>query len=165
MDRNRFDTLTRMIAARRSRRGALAVLLGAALFDNHPPVLADLDTGKGKGQPANRVEGRKTGKGQGREDAECTKKCEKYIDPKTSESEFCCKGGFCSCGGKCCQECLEELVIPPDGDVQVASAFCCKAPMVVCPNPDGTTVNCCKGSCNDCDEAGPGAITGSYRRR
>jgi hypothetical protein len=48
MDRNRFDTLTRVVSARQSRRTALATLLGAALLGRDPGTA--LARGKRRGK-------------------------------------------------------------------------------------------------------------------
>jgi hypothetical protein len=47
MDRDRFDALVRLIAARRSRRGTLAALLGAALLGQAPDTEGNEGVGCG----------------------------------------------------------------------------------------------------------------------
>ncbi len=49
MDRERFDALVRLIAARRSRRGTLAALLGAALLGQTTGVAGKYRKGRGGG--------------------------------------------------------------------------------------------------------------------
>jgi hypothetical protein len=163
MDHERFDALSRALASARPRRGVLGLVLGVTLLGHGSSVFAEPGKAKGKGHSKDGGSGHETGKGKGHAfDRLCaTLACEKYPVPSTEKAEFCCKGGFCSCGGSCCQgECFQT------GDVaNPTKVFCCSGPkLVVCETASGDQT-CCEGSCENCDVIGPSAIVGSYRRR
>jgi hypothetical protein len=61
MDRERFDALARLLAARGSRRGALGAVLGAALFGQGMDALAGPGKGRARGKQRNRRKQRKSG--------------------------------------------------------------------------------------------------------
>jgi hypothetical protein len=65
--------------------------------------------------------------------------------------DFCCAGGYCSCGGACCQDCAIDVVTEAE--------FCCSA-------AGGTPCKaaCCAGECLPDGECPIGARLGSYRR-
>jgi hypothetical protein len=168
MDRERFDALTRMFVAKRSRRGALVAVVGAALFQGGAHALAKPGKAKGKGHGKGHGAGHDTGAGQGHDnDGTCDPAaCARLPVPEGAKPEFCCKGGFCSCGGKCCPgtDCFQSGL--PDEPINV---FCCTGPkLVVCCEKDDCTrdpeATCCAGSCDACGNPGPSGIAGSYRR-
>lgn len=165
MDRERFDSLARVIAAKRSRRGAVAAILGLAVLGHGSPVDATPGKAKGKGHSNNGGAGHDKGHGQGHgNDKVCADlACEKTPVPDGSEPEFCCKGGFCSCGGACC----EGACFQTGTDDNPKQVFCCTGKMrVVCQVlfEGELRDTCCDGSCEVCDAPGTSALAGSYRR-
>ncbi len=103
MDHERFDALSRAFAFVRPRQSVLSLILGATLLSRSSSVLATPGKAKGKGHSKDGGHGHETGKGKGHaSDKICASlACEKYPIPSTGKAEFCCKGGFCSCGGSC----------------------------------------------------------------
>ena len=101
MDRDRFDILTRLVAASRSRRAALGTLLGAALLGLPlPPVAAKRKaTRKGKGKPKRR----------GRDRDRRQPRPQRRRPAQTEAAGRCCSRNACVPGpganlGKCCFE-------------------------------------------------------------
>ena len=82
MDRSRFDALTRLLAAKASRRTAFGALLGVALLGKAPGVLAK---GNGKGKQ-NHARSRRKGKGKERGHD---------IRKVTARQESCWRAGAC----------------------------------------------------------------------
>ncbi len=155
MDRNRFDALARALASKRSRRGALAMLLSSGFLRHSPQTLA-----------ARGGKGHKKQCTPGADPNQCGKLHYPVLDRAGVvagyEAESCCKNGFCSCGGQCCGNgCFQT------GDERLPTkVFCCSDPQFVeCPDASGEGETCCEGSCENCPQVGPGAVTGSYRRR
>jgi hypothetical protein len=168
MDRERFDALTRLFASKGSRRAALGAVIGVSLFQSGARVRAEPGKAKGKGHGKDRGAGHDKGNGQGhRNDGTCDPAaCAALPVPEGAKPEFCCKGGFCSCGGTCCSEidCFQSGL--RDEPINV---FCCTGPkLVVCCEEDDCakdrTATCCAGSCDACGAPGPSGIAGSYRR-
>ena len=160
MDRERFDALARLIASKRSRRGAIAAVLGLALMGPGREAFAESGKGRGKGHDKGRGKGHGASNGQGHacEDACAGRKC--GIDPVTGKPEFCCKDGSCSCGGKCCGDACFQT-----GDVVTPNkVFCCTGSKKVICGETKADETCCEGSCEACDTPGPAGIAGSYRR-
>ena len=153
MDRERFDAIARLFADTRSRRRAIGLLLGAGLLAPHSTLLA----GPGKGA------GHRKCRGQGHRDGECETGCRP--DPRTGKPGFLCRDGFCSCGGKCCaDQCFYDF----GGTSRPVKEFCCTGPKLdFCPSedPNADPACCTSDAENPCSCLGPGAITGSYRRR
>ncbi len=166
MDRERFDELTRLLSREQPRRVVLGSILGAALLGRGSHVLAAPGRAKGKGHSKDHGRGHDKGRGQGHENDKLCRdlSCGKLAVPEGDEPEFCCKGGFCSCGGKCCADaCFWKG--PEDA---LEDVVCCTGPKwVVCRvEIDGIqTDTCCEGSCEACAPPGPSGIAGSYRRR
>jgi hypothetical protein len=169
MDQDRFDTLSRALASTPHRRSLLGLILGAALLGRGGQSAAAGDKGKGKGHSQSGGEGHEKGKGEGHQ---CDKICadlacddvKQTPVPPGARPEFCCKGGFCSCGGKCCEgQCFQTGTEESPDNV-----FCCTGPkLVVCQVLRNGELEdtCCKGSCDTCDDPNTSAIAGSYRRR
>jgi len=161
MDRERFDAITRLLADSRSRRRALGLLLGAGLLAPHSTLLAG--PGKGVGHSKCRGQGHLKDTGQGHDEGECKTDCPP--DPRTGKPGFLCRDGSCSCGGKCCaDQCFYDF----GGTSSPVAEFCCTGPKLdFCPNADPNAAPaCCRHDAEDpCSCAGPGAITGTYRRR
>ena len=161
MDRERFDAIARLFAESRSRRRALGLLLGAGLLAPHSSLLAG--PGKGAGHRKCRGQGHLKDTGQGHNEGECKSDCP--ADPRTGKPGFLCPDGFCSCDGKCCADrCFYDL----GGTSRPVAEFCCTGPKLdFCPSKvPGADPTCCRHDAEDpCSCLGPGAITGSYRRR
>ena len=115
MDRDRFDALARLLAAKGSRRGALSAILGAALFGHDPEAsLAKpgkrkgkgRDTGRGKGRGRDNDQGRggEQGKGRGQKRGRDRQRVRAEAIPAN-----CCSGVNCAPGSgkdlaKCCYQ-------------------------------------------------------------
>jgi hypothetical protein len=142
MDRERFDAIARLFADTRSRRRALGLLLGVGLLAPHSTLKET---------------------GQGHNGGECKTDCPP--DPRSGKPGFLCPDGSCSCGGKCCaDQCFYDF----GGTSQPVAEFCCTGPKLdFCPSKVlGADPACCRHDAEDpCSCLGPGAITGSYRRR
>jgi hypothetical protein len=167
MDRDRFDTLTRAFARRTTRRVTLGALLGLGLLGRGRDSLAKPGKAKGKGHSTSPGKGHDKGKGCGHQnDKICAElSCEKVPVPVGEDREFCCKGGFCSCGGDCC----EDACFQTGTEESPNRVFCCTGRnLVICRVPTGVPGEfrdtCCKGSCDACDAPGQTGIAGSYRR-
>ena len=121
MDRDRFDALARLIASKRTRRTALASVLGFALVVPGRAVDADSGKARGKGHDKGRGKGHGacSGHGHASEDACAGIKCR--VDPVTNKPEFCCKDGSCSCGGKCCGDACFQT----GDELTPTKVFCC----------------------------------------
>jgi len=167
MDHERIDALSRALAYPRPRRTVLGLVLGVTLLNHGSLVSAKPGKAKGKGHSKSRGTGHAKGKGQGHvSDKECASlACDEIPVPSGEKAEFCCKGGFCSCGGSCCQgHCFQAN----GTDGKLASVICCTGKKLVeCPGNTESKEDdtCCAGSCNACEVPGPLLIAGSYRRR
>jgi hypothetical protein len=146
MDRERFDALSRMVAQEQSRRAVFAALLSFAALGRGARVHANPGTAGGAG---------------------LSKRCHAlqcgnpklYPVPKGADPEFCCNGGFCSCGGECCANACFQT-----GDPRSPNAvFCCTRPDRAICGPRGEET-CCERSCDACGELGETGLAGSYRR-
>ena len=162
MDREQFDAIARVFAATRSRRQAVGLFLGLGLLAPHSDLLAG--PGKGAGHRRCRGQGHLKDTGQGHDERECNTDCP--ADPRTGKPGFRCSDGSCSCGGKCCADhCFYDFG-GTDGPVK---EFCCAGPKLdFCPSeadPKADPVCCQHDAENPCSCVGPGAITGTYRRR
>lgn len=161
MDRERFDAIARLFADTTSRRRAIGLLLGAGLLAPQSPLLAG--PGKGTGHRKCRGQGHLKGAGKGHRDGECETGCPR--DPRTGKPGFRCDDDSCSCGGKCCAEqCFYDF----GGTARPVKEFCCMGPKWdFCESLDPRAEPlCCESDAeNPCSCLGPGAITGSYRRR
>src|SRR5215211_63342 len=157
MDQERFDALSRALASARHRRGVLGLVLGATLFAHGSSVFAEPGKAKGKGHGKDGGDGHAKGKGKGHgSDKACAELACETIVPENQKPEFCCKGGFCSCGGRCCEgHCFQigDDVLNPE------EAFCCTGPKLF----DCGGNICVEGSREDCAAPGPSLIAGSYR--
>jgi len=138
----------------------LGLVLGATLLDHGSLVSAKPGKAKGKGHSKGRGKGHAKGKGKGHEyDKVCADlACETKPVPIGQKKEFCCKGGFCSCGGACCEgHCFQ---IGSD-EKHPEAVFCCAGQNLFDCGGD----SCVEGSSEDCNASEPELIAGSYRRR
>jgi hypothetical protein len=141
MDYRKFDRLTQRVSVAGSRRQALRAVLGAALVGTV--------TGGAAAKPKHKA----------------VKPGKRVCDDKSCQSVYqgkCCPGNFCSCGKdqQCCNNrCFWDSATDPNEE------FCCTGPeWVICG--EGQDAKCCRYDAeNPCSCLGPGAITGSYRRR
>ena len=168
MDRDRFDALTRFIASRGTRRGILGALASVPFAARQRAISAASDKAKGKGHDKSEDQ-EHGGQGQGHQhDDLCAElNCHLLPVPEGERPEFCCKGGFCSCGGACCPE--TECFQTGLNATHPQRVFCCTGPkLVICVPKDGIDPRaedeCCKGSCAACDDPQSQGIAGSYRR-
>jgi hypothetical protein len=161
MNYERFDVLTAVLASKLSRRRGLAEILGFALLNQGSLVGADPSKAKRKGHSKGRGTGHEKGKGRGHElHEQCTRlACETLPVPRGSRPEFCCPGGFCSCGGECCDQACFQTGDQTNPD----QVFCCTGEgLVICG--EGPQATCCDVPCSQCQELGQSGIAGSYRR-
>jgi hypothetical protein len=121
MDRDRFDTIARLIAKTGSRRQVVGILLGVSLLA--PSSTLRAGPGKEKGHRNCRGQGHLKALGRGHGDKECDTRCPP--DPRTGIPGFRCADGFCSCGSKCCGDrCFEDF----RGTESAKEEFCCTGP-------------------------------------
>ena len=163
VERERFDDLARVIATKRSRRGAVATFLGLAVLGHGAPVAARPGKARGKGHGTGSDHGHGHGHGHDNDEVCAALACEKTPVPEGSKPEFCCKGGFCSCGGACCDRACFQTGLDDDP----AKVFCCTGKKkVICQVEfEGQLRDtCCEGSCANSDVPGTSALAGSYRR-
>ncbi len=111
MDREHFDALTRLFAAKGSRRAALSALVGAALFGSDPDATDALQDLRGEHRRRRRRRGRRRGrrgcKGAGRWPSFRKSCCPGLVLDATGRCAVpcgpdgtCCPGGRCT-GGVC----------------------------------------------------------------
>jgi hypothetical protein len=160
MDHERFDALSRALASARPRRGVLGLILGATLLGHVSPVFAERGKAKGKSHSKDGNRGHEAGKGKGHaSDRTCAALlCATIPVPDKQKPEFCCKGGFCSCGGRCCEKQCFQI---GSDEKKPEEVFCCTGPKLFDCGDD----ICVEGSIEDCAAPGPTLIAGSYRRR
>ena len=128
MDGKQFDLLARVVARKGSRRSVLGVLLGIALLEPEPQLLAKSRKTKSTGGEVGAEKSKRRGP------KECNiKKCPEGQPCPVCPSNLnngapgtCCTGGFCSCGGECCPDCGIVSVLDPDTELpRDVEELCC----------------------------------------
>jgi hypothetical protein len=165
MDRERFDSLTRLFASRGSRRGALGALVGIALMGRSTDSSAEPGNGKGAGRGRGQGKGRDEAPGRlpdGGWDPDEGSTCiaaECPPDPRTGKRGRCCPSGWCSCGDVCCatSDCWIVTTEVRGGDTpqRVEREYC--EPPADCRQCSQSGSACCTSCTSDgqCQSSGP----------